>query len=73
MPTAARNEGGPQGHHAGLGSRSNLSYNNGVDQYDYNLAKNTKMVLDFTADDQPAAGKYEEQKQLQNNKAKYGA
>ena len=57
MPIAARIDGESHGHHAGLGNRNNLSSNNGVDQCDYNLGKNTKMVLDFTEDDQAAKEK----------------
>jgi len=57
VPIAARIDGESHGHHAGLGNRNNLSSNNGVDQCDYNLGKNTKMVLDFTEDDQAAKEK----------------
>jgi len=57
VPIAARNEGESHGQHAGLGNRNNPSSNNGADQCDYNLGNNTKMVLDFTEDDQAAKEK----------------
>ena len=43
-----------------------------MDQYDYNLGKNTKMVLDFSEDDRQVPNKFEEQKQIQNDRSQYG-